>query len=640
MSTETSVTLRGNGNIRTVATPQEEVRSLSQYSGQLAPFIGKQYSIFILDTDTSKVADLESFKGLNPFNADSPPEYFFEYPPRVTEMGEPFSTSIVPTQRGGKYVESHGSIIKNIMIRGTTGLRPRKQRGGKFGANLENIPIIGEDPLNNLTQQFRLGNKRYEVPPGEATGWDDIFFLKNIFRAYSDIKENNQASNNIVMVWRNNKDEDSWIVEPKDFKINRTSASPLLYEYAIVLQTLAPLSVAYHKPKDPLDAVLTTRKVFNRVQVFNQSLKRSFLIISNQIRRLEGLGVFAQTQLLDPIIEVTRGLGIIRYTGATFGRRLRHNCQVLRDNLDDAIDLLTGTPAVEPQDALVRSLRRARITVSRILVEPGVRETVGSEADNSRDRYANSYITGGDGVNSALTNPSTGGSATFIGNSRYPGKLAQATVYAGEDIRSLAGRLLRNRSAWHILVAVNRLSAPYITHDGAGDTLKPGDVLLYPSLTEGFPSGGINIVNSEEAESKDQVPDAHQAYGRDLRLVSVPIGNVDLADLYINQKGDISTIVGMPNVLQAITIKLSTEQGELPVHPTFGSSFPVGTKSTQNAINDFRVQAEATIYSDARIQRIKKLEFTAQGDALLLSADLILTDKSDGLSLSVPVRRL
>jgi hypothetical protein len=204
----------------------------------------------------------------------------------------------------------------------------------------------------------------------------------------------------------------------------------------------------------------------------------------------------------------------------------------------------------------------------------------------------------------------------------------------------VAGRLLNNRSSWHILVAINGLSSPYITHDGAGDTLKPGDLLLYPSQDEGFASGGINLANTDEAEDKDTVPEVHQAYGRDLRLVSNSVGTVDLADLYINQRGDYSTVVGVPNVSQAITIKLSTEQGELPVHPSFGVSFPIGSKATPLAVSDFRLQSEATLYSDGRVQRINQLEFTTSGDVMLMRANITLTDKSDGLNVSVPVRRL
>lgn len=640
MTSETSITLRSGGEIKTATTPSKETRELSLYAGQIVPFLGTQYSFFILDSKTSKVSTDPTLVGLNPADAKSPPEYFFEVPPRVQEISEPFSTSIVPTQRGGKYVESHGSIIKDIMIRGTTGLRPRKHRGPASG-----IPLIGQ-AVDNLTQQFQLGTGvRANIAarrgrPEEQTGYDDIIFMRNIFRAYSDFKENNKASNHILMIWRNNRDDDSWIVEPKEFKINRTSSSPLTYEYQITLQTLAPITVAFHKPTDPLSAVLATRKVFSRVAEFQHSLRRSFLVVSTQIRRLEGLGVYAQTQLITPLINVTNGLGVIRYTGSTFGRRLKHNAEVLRDELDKAIDLLAGTPGVEPQDALVRSLRRARITCARILVEPGVRETIGGEGGNRRERFSRSYTTGGDFTNDALKAPVTGGSSTFIGNSRTSDKVAQGVVYAGEDIRSIAGRLLNNRSSWHILVSLNDLTAPYITHNGVGDTLKPGDLILYPTLDEGFAASGINVVSPKEAESKDTVPDLHQAYGRDLRLKSAEVGGTDLADLYINQRGDFSTVVGIPNVGQAITVKLSTEQGELPVHPSFGASFPVGNKATPFAVSDFRIQTESTLYSDGRVRKINTLNFETNGDVLLLQANLTLTDKSDGLNVAIPIRRL
>lgn len=633
MAEETSVTFSSIGKTRTI-TDISSVRDTALHAGQLAPFLGKQYSIFILDTQTKKVAAGIEFQNLNPAAANASPEYFFEVAPKVQDVGEPFATKITPTQGAGKFVESHGSLIKNIMIKGTTGIRPRKSRGPASG-----IPIIGE-AINDLTNQFQLTDQRRNISKGEQTGFDDITFLRNIFRAYSDIKENNEFSNNILMVWRNNKDQDSWIVEPVDFKIARSSSSPLTYEYQITFQTLAPLEVALRQDvEDPLKAVLAVRKVFSRVQEFNQSLRRSFLIVSTQIRRLEGLGVYAQTQLLAPIINVTRGLGIVRYTGATFGVRLRNNAQVLSSELDQAIALLTGSPGVEPQDALVRSLRRARITCSRILVEPGVRESVGSESSGRQGRYSSAYISGGDTVARVLVSPDTGGSSTFIGNVSSSDNIAQGKVHLGEDIRTCAGRLLGDRSSWHILAAMNNLVSPYITSDGAGDTLSPGEAILYPSQ-QGVSSNSINPVHISDSEAElDDTPIQH-AYGRDIRLKSVPVGLSDLADFYINQRGDISTIVGVPNVNQAIVLKFSTEKGELPVHSYYGASFPVGTKSSINSVNDFRTQTEATLYSDQRVQRINALDFEASGDVLLVAANLTLINSTDSLSLTIPLRRL
>jgi hypothetical protein len=641
-SSDTSVTLRTEGRINTTAKSTVG-RDTALYTGQITPFLGKQYSLFILDSKTTKVSQDDAFKGLNPASPNSPPEYFFETAPKVTEVGEPFATIIVPTQRGGKFVESHGSIIKTIMVRGTTGLRPRRTTNAVANFNAigkaVNIPLVGE-AVNDITQQFRLTDKQRSVPSSEQTGYDDIIFLRNLFRAYSDVKENNEASNNVLMVWRNNKDQDSWIVEPGEFKITRDSASPLTYTYTFTLQTLAPLDVSLQTVEDPLDAILTVRKVFSRVQEFNQSLRRTFLIVSTQIRRLEGLGVYAQTQLMAPIINVTKGLGIIRYTGSTFGNRLHLNAKILGDELDDAIDLLTGTPGVEPQDALVRSLRRARITVSRIIVEPGVRESIGGESSERKERYATSYITGGDLSARSLVAPDTGGSSTYIGNINTPNRVAQDIVYVGEDIRAVAGRLLKNRSAWHVLASLNGLTAPYITPDGAGDTLAPGDAVLYPSSAGGFSLSTINSGTISDAESGTTVTPVQNSYGRDIRLKSVPVGSDDVSDLYINQRGDISTVVGVPNINQAIVIKFSTERGELPVHPLFGASFAIGSKATLSSINDFRTQTESTIYSDRRIQRINKLDFTANGDVLFVQANLTVINNSDSLNLTIPLRRI
>jgi len=637
-------------NIQTKINPGEDVVTNALYTGRLVSFLKEQYSLFVWDTSRDAAAGSAGslggnaeadayFKGLNPANPDSSAEFFFTVAPKVTELGEPFATTIVPTQRGGKFVESHGSIIKNIRIQGTTGVRPNRPL--RPGAT---VPLIGQG-VGDLAQQFRLGDARREVPATEETGFTQIMFLNNIFRAYSDVKENNEASNNFVMVFRNNKDGESWIVEPMEFRKNRSSKSPLSYEYNIVLKTLAPFRNVFNPGEDPLKAVLATQKVFSRVQEFNQSLRRTFLIVSTQIRRLEGLGVFAQTQILDPLINVTRGLGVVRATGANFGRALAVNAQVLASNLDEAIDLLSGTPGVEAQDALVRSLRRSRITASRILSEPGVRETV-RDTNDRQDRYSRAYTSAGDRTDLTRLTPSTGGSRTYLGNERTSNRYVQGTVNKGEDIRGCAGRLLGDRSRWKLLATVNDLKPPYFSSDGSGNTLKPGDSILYPVLNGGLEGETINSDNTDTSETASTkqgvVGPVQQAYGRDLRLRSVPVSNsgVALTDFAINQRGDLSSIVGIPNVSQGLILKFSTEKGELLAHPSYGAKFPIGSKATITSINDFRTQTESTLLSDPRVSNISSLDFISEGDVILVQSDVELIGSGDSVDLVVPVRSL
>jgi len=637
-----------SGKLSTVTNSPvlSDLRKEAHFTGQIKPLLENQYGIFLWDLKKGKVL---SKTGLNPANGAALPEYFFSMAPKVYEMTDPFASQIVATQAGGKFVESHGSIIKPIRISGTTGIRPRRSSG-----SLAEIPLIGS-ALSQLDAELdvllvrdfrpRAGDKvGKNPPPSEQTGFDDIIFMRNIFRQYSDFRENAQPSNHIVMVWYNAKEGDSWIVEPKEFKLTRNASSPLTYDYNIVFQTLAPLETALGDLiEDPLDKVLAARKIFSRVQEYNTSLKRTFLIVSTQVRRLEGLGVFAQTELLDPIINVTRGLGVIRATAATFGSKLRHNALVLSSNLDNAIDLLTGTPGVEAQDALVRTLRRTSITAARILAEPGVRETVASDTNTRQERYSNSYTTGGDSVIRARVAPDTGGSSTFIGNNTATDRVGQDFVNGGEDIRSIAGRLLGDKGAWHILAAMNGLSSPYIAADGRPGTLGVGDTILYPSADAGVFASAINPVNTDDSQSagKDEntLGPAQQAYGRDIRLVSNSAGSgVDLADLKVSQRGDVSTIVGIPNVEQSLIIKFSTERGELPAHPGYGGSFPIGKKATSRSINEFRVQTVATIKSDARIEGIQQLSFVTVQDVLVVNATLILINATDSLSTAVSLR--
>ena len=638
-----STTGSGSSKFSTTISVSEDTQQAAWHTGPISEALKTQYSIYIHNTTTNSVESSPSFLNLDPASS-SPAEYFFRVAPRVTDLSEPFTTTIIPTQRGGKFVESHGSIIKNLRIQGTTGVRPNRGTLGR-GGDAANIPLVGQ-AVGDLASNFRLGDRRRQAANGEQTGFTDITFLRNIFRAYSDIKENDEFSNNIVMIFQNNKDNDSWIVEPIDFKVTRSSKSPLAYDYAITLKTLAPKeAILRADADDPLSRILSVQRVFSRVQEFNQSLRRTFLVVSTQIRRLEGLGVFAQTQIMDPIINVTRGLGVIRATGANFGRALRRNAQTLAENLDEAIDLLTGSPAVEEQDALVRSLRRARITASRILVEPGVRETAGGDSAERHDRYSRAYTVAQDRADITTVAPAVGGSRTYLGNERNSTKLGQGTVHKDENIRAAAGRLLGDRSRWQILATINNLRPPYFTSDGAGDTLAFGSPILYPVSASGV-GGTINTasVSEDETAGSDQgtLGPVQHAYGRDFRLRSVDVSasGVALTDFKVNQRGDLSSIVGTPNVEQAILLKFSTEKGELIAHANYGAKFPIGSKATPRAINDFRSQSEAIILSDPRVSRIANMSFVVDGDTILAQADVVLVDAATSLNLFVPVRIL
>lgn len=622
---------------KTTVNPQQAERTRALYTGPLNPDVQKLYSIAIFDSNKKEVPVVDN---LDPSGTRTAAEFFFSVPPKTHEFTEPFATTVVPTQNGGKFIESHGSIIKSISLKGTTGVRPNPGRRAA-----ETIPIFGtgisnfQDELDVLSfENANLSPKT--IPDGEVTGYDDIIFLRNIFRHYSDLKENSENAGRFLMLWRNAKDTDYWVVEPVEFKLSQSSSSPLAYEYGITLKTLSRFSTNINFPEDPMEDVLSAQRFFSRVQEYNQSLKQAFLIVSSQINRLEGLGVFAQTQLLSPIINTLEGLNLVKNTVTRFGSRISRNARELDQQVDDALEKLRGSDNVDNHDPVIRTLSRLKLTSSKILTEPTIKETVGSSHSDKQNRMTKAYNKGGTEFNRARQAPVTGGSSTFIGNEPITDNVSEAFVHQGDTIRTLAKRLLGDQGRWHVLVSLNDLRSPYVSARGGDGVLEPGDAILYPSVN----GGGIqsSLVGRENSDSVDIAEQAfgpvEQAYGRDLRLVSVP-GSNDLTDLKIGQNGDISSVSGVKNVDQGIRIKFSTEAGELPVHPEFGARFPIGSKATQIAFNEFRIQAEATIYSDQRVDEIKSLNFALVGDSLLLNATIRLKEAADSLNTSFALRR-
>ncbi|NJL53740.1 hypothetical protein HC928_00445 [bacterium] len=130
-----------------------------------------------------------------------------------------------------------------------------------------------------------------------------------------------------------------------------------------------------------------------------------------------------------------------------------------------------------------------------------------------------------------------------------------------------------------------------------------------------------------------------QSYGRDLRLKSEFVGTEELTDLAINQRGDLATIQGVPNVEQSLRLKFITERGELGAHPRFGAKFAIGSKATASSFNELRINTLNTITSDTRVNDVIDLQFVALGDSLAVLSKIQLKNSRDLLDISFALRR-
>lgn len=611
----------------TVTKLSDAQRDQATQGAQLTEMVQTLYSLVLYDTD--KEATLVA-EGLDPAGRTKNAEYYFRVPPKVHEFAEPFASNVMNTQYHGKYVESYGSVIKSIRLSGTTGVRPNKLTS-------PTIPLLGisEDQINTLLGAG-LGGGIRKIPSGEATGHDDIIFLRNIFRKYSDIKSHDLISGRVVMLWRNIKDADYWVVEPEDFRLSQSSSNPLGYEYSISLKTLACFDLKYTVSVDPLEQSRIATRMVSRLQFYGQNILNIFLTVSHQINRIQGYATFVSNVVLGPMLGVINGLNAVKTSAFGIFRGLRNQVLTLSENLDDAISrLLTFTV---PQNPVIRGLRRAKLICARILSEPVASESAVRDVGQVLNRYATAYETPGTGT-TARRSPDS--SPTYIGSETSPASVGTDIVRPSEDIRDIALRLFGDRSRWRLIVALNRLRSPFISILGGPGVLAPGDSFLFPSDQE-RPSTLVGTQNPSSDETNGD-PQANttgqQAYGRDLRLKSVFIGTEEITDLQINQRGDISSIQGLANVEQAIRIKFSTEKGELAAHPKFGAKFSIGRKATPSSFNELRLNTLSTLLSDNRVASVRNLKFIAAGDGLAVSADVELTQAQDILNTSFALRR-
>jgi hypothetical protein len=173
--------------------------------------------------------------------------------------------------------------------------------------------------------------------------------------------------------------------------------------------------------------------------------------------------------------------------------------------------------------------------------------------------------------------------------------------------------------------------------------LAPGDTILFPAdsaVARSSATVGTQKPTTNETNGNAQANTPVQlSYGRDLRLRSTFVGGTELTDLVINQRGDLSSIVGIPNVEQAVRIKFITERGELPAHPRFGAKFPIGTKATPSSFNELRINTINTLISDRRVNTVRQLSFNVVADTLTVSADVLLQNSQDIFSTSFALRR-
>jgi hypothetical protein len=615
--------------------------------------------------------DLQTFQSLQIKEADpadrGTPHFQFPTPPKQYEVIEPAATTIIPTQDGGKFVESHGSIFKDIRIAGTVGLRPHP----RSQTNLLPAAATKHTGISLSLPSILQSRDERGLDPAEITGHDDITFLRNLFRGYWDLKRSNTFANRVVMIWIAAKESEWYIVEPQSFQSNRDSSSPMSWSYNIQLRTLYRFDARFTLPDpDPLSGLDKLVNAWGKFRQFTRDLTKAVIQITDAVEWALQLPMSVVSKVLSEAGALIAAGAAVREAGRRLGDiyskdrmiDLALNAASMAGLAADLVQQRTvgsgapapwsssvaspsvpsnfGIPVIAEEAAedihLQQIVHGARVMQRAVF---GILSLDGMFLETKQQRvtdYAKNYQDVDTGEP-----PYSTGTALDLNNVVLPSTGEQAKVMKGDSIRSFTKRELGDESLWKLVAVLNGLKAPYISSTGGSKVAAWGDDILIPTRPEETDASGVKEgLNTDEV--LEALPKAEKSYGRDLRLdttFDTLATDVAGADLTVAQRGDLGVIEGVPNVQQSYLIKFATEQGELAIHPTFGAAFPIGTKINLNRMQEYAVNTRRTLLQDNRTDTILRLRtFTEGGDRLRVQAAVRLVKTGVELPVNFIVR--
>lgn len=193
---------------------------------------------------------------------------------------------------------------------------------------------------------------------------------------------------------------------------------------------------------------------------------------------------------------------------------------------------------------------------------------------------------------------------------RVRGRVRRVETRRGDTLQKVAARELGNASRWSELAGINDLLPPYLTDDPAAVSAKvmlTGSPILVPDL--GTTALAQPAPNPEAVFGRD-ISNRGQAGMRGLALVD----------------GDIATIGGNDNFVQAITNRLETRLRELTFHPSYGNGAFDLIGRAASAINASLI--ERAVAADPRVARMEGVTAEIRADVIRITGTAVAVDGS------------
>jgi hypothetical protein len=395
------------------------------------------------------------------------------------------------------------------------------------------------------------------------------------------------------------------VVEPKTFSFSRTAqASNFSYQYTLHLESHGQRK--FETPRGPLDALKAAFELSN-------TITKAINAVSLKVADATELLQTAKTQLdtfREPLRALTRlGSQVRTYTGAAnalvqWPKAFMLDFWFATFELTAAVfDRWAALPFTDRQavrstmiDAMrpMADAKRATQTALGLnfITLPGGTSTYESQTGAASLSSDPSYTTRQRAIQSFQD--IGGGYAVSNGNI--------VVVYefiAGDTLPAIAGDLLGDRGRWREIADLNGMTG--VNTFSNGSPLIGGTLLFVPA-PEGAQLPGLS---------------PNDLYGVDLQLGA----DGDLVALGEFPQ-DVAVVRGVDNLVQGLTNRFVTVQGDNGTFPDHGLPRLAGNPGTADRLAEAAIEAGLQLRRDQRIADVQDLAIVDEGDTLVVNSVL------------------
>lgn len=621
-------------------------------------------------------------------------EFVLNINPQNITMREPFSIDIVPTQTG-VVVQHSGSVLKDIVIAGTTGIHPLRGPGGvtnsdvsKFFASRgkgqgSSLPVwntnkeyerdISQPPDSEKNKAVLASPKpQYDkvanflrggtgILNGEPPGFYHFHMLRNYIRSYVQSKTRIEYSD-AFLVFRNKKDNEDWIVEPIEFVMERSAKSPFIYNYRIVLRALKKVTIEAGKEKDILGGfgkfLDALKNVEDVIKVSSDLINTGAQALNASAGYITQLSQDFNVTVMGPINALSNLLAGVRNASnavlavpRTFVESLNGSVTTLIRRVEDVSGC--GNNTYNTRVGRVSTAKNVSIYRTPTLEEIGILKALNTVQKGLITLLATDQPFSKELLQDSSYNIDAFNTWNNVSLSTK-GKIALKKGSI-ENTKKLFNNelIIKTPNSAYTDIVRSGENLQDIAVRTLGDVSRWYDIVLlnqlkYPyidtienkSLGVVAPGSVIYIPSSSSVISKGVIRGRTTYITQNLSEVEKSLG-VDLEltadnDLRINARQDLDLVAGAQNAAQAIYISLMLESGSLKYHQYKGVNLSPGTKDA-GAARDVIESVRRSIVSDPRFDSVSNLSVSRVNTTLLLNMNVQVSNLGKNIPLEISI---